>query len=295
MILVADSGSTKTDWVLAPDTCSSNKSDHSFTKVKTQGINPFHQSMDRIEAIMQNELITHLSNEMGTDYPLNAISSVAFYGAGCNEASIPMMTDIMQKIFPTATIDVASDMLGAARALFGDEQGVACILGTGSNSCYYDGRKMLRNIPPLGYILGDEGGGASLGKLFLNGIFKGTISNEIRDRYLENEGFVYTDVIEAVYRKPLPHRFLASISKFILKNISELELQDLVRRNFDHFFKNNIRQYDDFGNKKISAIGSIAHYYKNLFIEIAKDNDYEVIDVVQSPLEGLLSYHQQHR
>ena len=134
-----------------------------------------------------------------------------------------------------------------------------------------------------------------MGKLCLNGIFKGTISNEIRDRYLENEGFVYTDVIEAVYRKPLPHRFLASISKFILKNITEPELQDLVRRNFDHFFKNNIRQYDDFGNKKISAIGSIAHYYKNLFIEIAKDNDYEVIDVVQSPLEGLLSYHQQHR
>ena len=290
MILVADSGSTKTDWALCSNTVSREKFKPDVLRIQTQGINPFHQSRDVIMGIIREELLLKCFEKFQLNRISETISEVAFYGAGCNTTTIPLMRYCLQEVFPQAVIEVAGDMLGAARALYGKSGGVACILGTGSNSCFYDGRKIVRNVPPLGYILGDEGSGAALGKLFLNGIFKGDISGRIRDKYLEQAGLTYTDVIERVYRKPLANRFLANTSKFILENIQEDDLKRLVKFNFYQFFSKNIRHYDDLGNNKISAIGSVSYYFKDFFQEIADDFGYEVVKIERSPLMGILNY-----
>ena len=164
MILIADSGSTKTDWCVAKD---------GFTvkRFTTQGINPYHQDKRRITGIVLDELLPQTS-----EYKLKKI---VFYGSGCRDETIPTMKNILYSAFNNnVEVEIYSDLLGAARAICGHEEGIACILGTGSNSCLYDGKKIVGNIPPLGYILGDEGSGATLGKIFINEILK---NNQMSD------------------------------------------------------------------------------------------------------------------
>ena len=206
MILIADSGSTKTDWIVYTGNNGNSR------VVSTQGINPFHQSDIEIELILRNEVLPLLASILDNVETANLIKYVAFYGAGCTESVLSKMQGCLSGIFAEANIEVAGDLLGAARALCGNKPGIACILGTGSNSCFYDGEKIVENVPPLGYILGDEGSGAALGKLFINGIFKGDLPTHIRELYLNEENITYAEIIEKVYRKPLANRFLASTS-----------------------------------------------------------------------------------
>ena len=259
MILIADSGSTKTDWIVYTGNNGNSR------VVSTQGINPFHQSDIEIELILRNEVLPLLASILDNVEAANLIKYVAFYGAGCTESVLPKMQGCLSGIFAEANIEVAGDLLGAARALCGSKPGIACILGTGSNSCFYDGEKMVENVPPLGYILGDEGSGAALGKLFINGIFKGDLPTHIRELYLNEENITYAEIIEKVYRKPLANRFLASTSKFVYKHLDLPELASLVQHNFDSFFKHNVCKYARYGVKEVSAIGSIAYYFRNAF------------------------------
>lgn len=294
MILIADSGSTKTDWILANE-ADAIKALDTYKIITTQGINPIYQSEETIAKIVSEELLTAVNQQFAEPFAHNTFAKVAFYGAGCTEAMYPKMQKVLSSALQCEAIEVAGDLLGAARALCGNAEGVACILGTGANSCFYDGKQIVKNVPPLGYILGDEGSGAVLGKLFMNGIFKGSLPSEIRDAYLAEAQLTYQQVIENVYRKPLANRFLATTSKFILRHIAEPSLQQLVRTNFDNFFEQNIVHYHEYSTRYISAVGSIAHYFRRFFEASAATHGYEVQKIERSPIEQMLRYHLQNR
>jgi len=295
MILIADSGGSKTDWALVSLPTDTHKY---VLKVRTQGLNPFHQSKDVILKALEEELMPALykaAEQSGTfskEYDIaEKVTQIAFYGAGCTRALSPIVGEALAAAFPSASIKVESDLLGAAHAVCGHEEGIACILGTGANSCLYDGEQIVANIPPLGYILGDEGSGAVLGKMLLNGIFKGDLPTEIRDLYLEWSGLTYPEIIDKVYRQPLATRFLASSSKFIKENLQYAELEGLVRYNFDTFFKNNILKYTMSSIRVISAVGGIASAFEEQFRASADSFGYQVGKVLSSPIDGLIEYY----
>lgn len=295
MILIADSGGSKTDWALISLPTDNSKC---VLKVRTQGLNPFHQSKDVILKALEEELMPALykaAKQSGTfskEYDIaEKVTQIAFYGAGCTKALSQIVGEALAIAFPSASIKVESDLLGAAHAVCGHEEGIACILGTGANSCLYDGEQIVANIPPLGYILGDEGSGAVLGKMLLNGIFKGDLPTEIRDLYLEWSGLTYSEIIDKVYRQPLANRFLASSSKFIKDNFQYAELEGLVRYNFDIFFKKNILKYTVSSIRVISAVGGIASAFEEQLRASADSFGYQVGKVLSSPIDGLIEYY----
>lgn len=295
MILIADSGGSKTDWALIglPTDTSTY-----VLKVRTQGLNPFHQSKDIILKVLEQELKPALykAAEEGsillkkTDI-VQHVSQIAFYGSGCTKSLSSVVSEALAVSFPSASIKVDSDLLGAAHAVCGHESGIACILGTGANSCLYDGENIVANVPPLGYILGDEGSGAVLGKLLLNGIFKGDLSTEIRNLYLEWSGLTYPEIIDKVYRQPLANRYLGGISRFIKDNLQYVELESLVRFNFDNFFKKNILKYTTSSIRTISAVGGIAAAFEEQLRASASSFDFQVGKVIASPIDGLIEYY----
>ena len=201
------------------------------------------------------------------------------------------MNALFKKTFSSGTIFLESDLLGAARALCGREEGIACILGTGANSCLYDGEKIVQNTPPLGYVLGDEGSGAVLGRLFMNAIFKDPQFVEIRELYMKETGLTMPLIINKVYREPLANRFLASTSSFIHQHLDNVLLRKLVKDNFRMFFQRNIVQYQR-KDLSIQAVGSIAWYYQQEFRETVMEEGYQMGQILKTPIEGLIKYHQ---
>ena len=276
MILIADSGSTKTDWLVADD-------GQRVVQIATQGINPFHQDGDTIEAVINGELLP----KMGDLSP----DEIYFYGSGCREDKVEMMCGILGKAFPQSRkIEAHGDLLAAARAVCGNKEGIACIMGTGANSCLYDGQRVVENTPPLGYILGDEGSGAVLGKLFFNALFKGQLPEELRDEWERETGLTLNIIINKVYREPLANRFLASTSKFISQHLSYPELEEMVIENFREHFRRNVNRYNR-KDLEVGAIGSIAYYYRGQLEKAAASEGYRLGKVMRSPMDGLLKYH----
>jgi N-acetylglucosamine kinase-like BadF-type ATPase len=274
-ILIADSGSTKTDWALVSH-------DGTYRLAHTQGINPIHQSREEIEHILRVELCPQFSFEQ--------LSGVYFYGSGCAPTQQPLVCEVLATVFPEAsTIKAYGDLLGAARAVCNNHEGIACILGTGANSCLYDGTTIVKNTPPLGYILGDEGSGAVLGRNFLNAIFKGFLSESLRDEYLVWSNLTYGDIIQKVYRQPMGNRFLASIAPFIAEHLDDAQLQQLVANNFRDFFDRNLVQYS--GTQKVGFVGSIAYHFANILRSVAKEKGYEITVIERSPILRLVRYH----
>ena len=274
MKLIADSGSTKTDW------CVVDGGEVVF-RTAGHGINPFQQNDAEVENIVNNEFTSSFDG-------VERIAEIEFYGAGCRDGMVPRMERLLRKLFVNAVrVDVCSDVLGAARALFGDREGIACILGTGANSCLYDGRRITANVPPLGYILGDEGSGAVLGRQFINALFKGRLPAAMRDEFLSETGLTLADIINKVYREPLANRFLASTSVFIRNHLENKALRDLVVDNFKNFFKRNVNLYGC-RDLPVGAVGSIAFYYKSELLEAAEVEGYKVGKVIKSPMEGLV-------
>ena len=276
MILIADSGSTKTDWCVAKD---------GFTvkRFTTQGINPYHQDERRINGIVLDELLPQTG-----EYKLKKI---VFYGSGCRDETIPTMKNILYSAFNNnVEVEIYSDLLGAARAICGHEEGIACILGTGSNSCLYDGKKIVGNIPPLGYILGDEGSGATLGKIFINEIFKNSRMYDLKKEFLQVLQMTEGDIIDRVYRQPMANRFLASLAPFIHSHIERHEVNEIVTENFRQFLLKNVKRYhrDDL---QVSFIGSIAWHFKSQLLQSALEENVYVGSVEKSPMDGLLRYH----
>lgn len=276
MILVADSGSTKTDWAL-------QSVSGSLVYYHTQGINPFHQDRAVIAEILRRELLPQLSPD--------AVTCVCFYGSGVRPELEPVVISLLQEAFPCAKhVEAHSDLLGAARSLCGHNYGIACILGTGANSCLYDGECIVQNTPALGYILGDEGSGAVLGRRFLNALYKGVLSENIKTEFEAENGLTMADIIDRVYRQPLANRFLASLSEFIHSHLDDEAVRQIVISNFDDFFLRNILPYDR-RDLPVSFVGSIAWHYQSELQESASRQGFTLGTILQSPLAGLLRFH----
>ena len=297
MILIADSGSTKTDWTLLLSSSEENTKNVIAT-FKTQGITPIHQTAADIRQILGQELMSQLSTfprahlvSMGVlDTSLVQHASVCFYGSGCTPAHVPMMKQVLSEVLSPKDVEVHSDLMAAARALCGHDAGIACILGTGANSCLYDGEQIVQNTPALGYILGDEGSGSVLGRLFLNAIFKNPKIANLRDKFLEETKQTQADIIKKVYNEPMANRYLASTSTFIIEHLDNPTLRQLVIDNFRQFFRSNIDPY----NRKdlpVHFVGSMAFHYRSQLEEAAKLEGYTIGQTLQSPMEGLIKYH----
>lgn len=283
MILIADGGSTKTDWMLTDGNGTRQTSGTLGTLVHTQGINPFHQTAEEISDILRTELLPQVDVEQ--------VRSVCFYGSGVRPELEPLMSRLLGDAFLKAeAVEAHNDLLGAARALCGRKQGIASILGTGANSCLYDGERIMENTPPLGYILGDEGSGAVLGRRFLNALYKGVLSKEMKVCFQEKSGLSMADVIDRVYRKSLANRFLASLCPFIHEHLDDEAVCRLVTDCFRDFFRLNIAPYGR-PDLPVSFVGSVAWHFGEQLREAARQEGFTVGDVVQSPLEGLLRYH----
>lgn len=283
--LIVDSGSTKTSWCFAflPDT----KSADGARTVTTEGLNPAVMSAEEVE-----EKVSKALNHCLQSLSISAadVDNVFFYGAGCIAGRAGVVSESISSILVDARIYVADDLLGAARALCGHKAGIACILGTGSNSCLYDGKNIVAHTPALGYVLGDEGSGAVLGRKFLNAVLKQTLPENIRKRFLQESGLDMAEVINRVYRSPAPNRFLASMSKYIHGYLDEKEVRDIVIDNFEDFIRNNILAYgDEF--RTINVVGSIAYHYKEQLTEAASRNGFQIGKIIKSPIEGLIEYH----
>lgn len=280
MIIIADSGSTKTEWVAATPNGQIQE------RMITEGINPFHQSEKQIREILNNHLSTLSS-------PHSTLSSLHFYGSGLRPEFRPMMKKVLASHFGLSEehIEAESDLLGAARALCGREEGIACILGTGANSCHYNGQQIVANTPPLGYILGDEGSGAVIGRNFLNAIYKGSLPESLRKSFEETYQMTMADVVQRVYREPLANRWMASLSTFISQQLPHYpELAQLIVDSFRIFFRRNVLPYQR-SDLPIAATGSIAFYYQPQLKLAASLEGLCLQKVEQAPMEGLLRYH----
>lgn len=280
MIIIADSGSTKTDWAfVAPN-------GDIVQRLNTPGINPFHQDDAAIKGILCDVASSLESAGDGI--------SIFFYGAGCTPEQASRVRNLLLEFFTSASsIEVYSDMFGAARAVCGRRMGVACILGTGANSCLYDGERIVANTPALGYVLGDEGSGAVLGRLFLNALYKGRLPQSLRETFERETSLTMADIIRRVYREPLANRFLASLSPFISRHLDVEPLRELVIENFRQFFRNNVEQYKvhQLLLPPVSFVGSMAFCYSNELREAARIEEFTIGQIVKSPMDGLITYH----
>ena len=274
-ILIADSGSTKTDWCVAED-------GRILRRIQAGGINP---------VFLTDEELREAAAEAASLLEDIRPEAIHFYGAGCIPTQTERVIRALRQAFPAADeVEVASDMLGAARALCGRQAGIACILGTGSNSCFYDGERIVANVSPLGFILGDEGSGAVLGRLLVGALLKNQLTPGLKEAFLEQYALTPADIIERVYRRPLPNRFLASLSPFLAAHLDDAGVHQLVLDAFRDFLRRNVMQYD-WQAHDVHCCGSIAFHYKKILAEAAVSLGIRIGQVIQSPMEGLVRYH----
>lgn len=277
MILLADSGSTKTDWGLV-------ENGKLVKRLRTSGMNPFQMS----EEAITEEIKTHLVPEL----PGTVLDEVHFYGAGCTKEKQPIVERALRaNLTINGECEVASDMLGAARGICGHKPGIACILGTGSNSCSYDGKNLVKNVSPLGFILGDEGSGAVLGKLLVGDVLKNQMPEAITKRFFEKYKLTSAEMINRVYRQPKPNTFLASFVPFLEENIDEPKIYNLVKESFRSFLRRNVMQYDGWQTLPIGFNGSIAKIYKKPLLEALEEEGMHLGRIIQAPMEAMVEYH----
>lgn len=288
MILIADSGSTKTHWCLM--TASGQCSD-----IRTDGINPVLQTYEAVHRTISDQLLPQIAKFLW----VGSVTDVFFYGAGCTPEKKILVKQALESIFRKAEVQVESDMLGAARGLLGHNAGVACILGTGSGSCLYNGQNIEWCVPSLGYILGDEGSGAVLGKRLVGDLLKNQLSEDLKEAFFQEYETSMADIIEKVYRQPFPNRFLAQLSRFCADHIDDPRIHALVYDHFVQFIRRNLLQYftpSPSGEGRgeatpVGFVGSIAYYYKPILEEAMKAENLPVGTILQDPIEGLKQYH----
>ncbi len=277
MYLIADSGATKCDWALVGE--------DRMERMRTQGLNPAVHAA----AFVRRVLAVELSTDAVPD-------AVRFYGAGCSERfpeTKARMTALLRERFPSAQIEVESDLTGAARALFAQGEGIACILGTGSNSGRYDGRRIVCNVPPLGYMLGDEGSGAAIGRELLRGMLRERFPLELRDRFHRFAGLGYEQLIRAVYHGEAPGRFLASFVPFVAEHIDREGMSALVAGVFDEFAAHVLSRYP--ASLPVAATGGVAATFPALLREALAGCGRQLVRIVRAPLDGLIAYHETGR
>ena len=274
--LIADSGSTKAEWCLLDG--------KKKKTIITQGISPYFLSAQQIQALLEKELKPKLKN--------NLPAEIYYYGTGCsNPANVKIIKTALQNVFGKIKIAVDHDLMGAARALCGKEKGVACILGTGSNSCYFDGRRIVKNSPGLGFILGDEGSGAYLGRKVIQHFLYNTFDPDLMDRFNAKFNTNAVEILEAVYKGPLPNRYLASFTGFLAENRGHYMIENIIEDSFNEFFFNHLYKYKESWTHPIHFIGSVAFGFKDVLKDMCSNYELQLGRVLKQPMDGLVKYH----
>lgn len=279
MILIADAGSTKIEWALLDDNGTQ------LIRTKTRGHNAAISHPEALAKSLREEAPALYSEAQRVD-------EIFYYGAGCAGERRAVMADTLTGIFNSGCCHAESDMLGAARALCGHDEGIACILGTGSNSCHYDGVKITANVSPLGFILGDEGSGAVLGRRLIGMVMKGGFSKEIAERFKWRfpEATVQ-EIVTRVYRSDRPNSYLASFVPFLSENINEKEVEEFVTDEFERFFRFNIQNYNDSTALPIHFTGSVAYHFAPQLRKAAESCGYRIGKIEKAPMESLIAFH----
>ncbi|MBK3516730.1 ATPase [Carboxylicivirga marina] len=275
MVLIADSGSTKTQWCLVSEGII-------IEQCITKGINPFYQN--------STDILKNLKEE----YTLNNTKpqEINFYGAGCaNDEKNNIVRKALSEFFQVEAITINSDLVGAARSLCQHQKGIACILGTGSNSCLYDGRDVIHNVSPLGYVIGDEGSGAVLGKKLMGDLLKNQLPEHVIDLFFKNYNTNRAEILDNIYKKTFPNRYLAQFTKFLSENIHVKELEDIVLDAFEEFVKRNLLQYADIDKLKVHFTGSVAFYFRAQLEKALYKYNLNIGEICQAPMPGLIQYH----
>lgn len=278
MILLADSGSSKTDWRVI-------HTKGEISQHRSVGFNPYYMTSEEMAFQMQQDFLVNLSDE---------IEEIYYYGAGC--AAPERKEEVaraLRSIFNHARIHVDHDLSAAAHATCGHLPGIACILGTGSNSCDYDGKNIVATRPAAGYILGDEGGGCYVGRKFLQDFIHEEMPQEIRQAAIERFGITQNIIQDHVYRQPFPSRYMAEFCRFITENKSNPYCYDLFYNSFKDFFAKHVCKYANYQLKPVNFVGSIAHYNSDILRKAAADSGIHVNLIIENPIAGLTLYHQE--
>ncbi|NGM74335.1 N-acetylglucosamine kinase [Sphingobacterium sp. SGL-16] len=278
MIIIADGGSTKTNWCLLDD----NQKKIYFN---TEGYNPYFVDSDYI--------VSSLKKGLPNDLPLDKIQEVNYYGAGVhNDEKAKIVSDAFRELFPNAKIEIGHDLLAAARALLGKETGFAAILGTGTNTCIYDGEKITHNISSAAYILGDEGSGSYIGKKLLTDFVRDLMPEDVAEVFYNTYKLTKDEIMDSVYTKPLANRFCASFSKFVYDNNVNIEYtRKIVDDAFEAFFSNLVSKYPNYQSYTFNCIGSVGYNFRNVLEEKATQYGMKVGKILRSPIDDLVQFH----
>jgi glucosamine kinase len=275
--LIADSGSTKAEWCLVQ-----GKKKKTFF---TQGLSPYFLDGPQIAGIVRQELLPSMGKV--------AVGEVHFYGTGCKApANQRLVQKALQKVFPDAAVKVDVDLFGAARAVCGSSAGVACILGTGSNSCYFNGRKIVRNSPGLGYVLGDEGSGAYLGRKVLQYYLYNTFDEDLRSRFDASYVTHASEILDNVYKKPLANRYLASFALFLAENRGHYMVENIIEDGLNDFFFHHIIKYREAWTLPVHFVGGVAYGFRDVIKDLCANYEITLGRIMKNPMEGLAEFHQ---
>jgi len=281
MILIADSGSTNTDWVIV----NHDKAIGDFT---TKGFNPYFTT--------DKEIYDELESKFPKEIKISDIRYIYFYGSGCSSLeNKKIIYDALKGYFKNSNLEVNTDLLAASRALFMNNQGIAVILGTGANTGFYDGLSIIKNIPSLGYILGDEGGGDYLGKLFITELLYDNIPENIEQKFKQTYKLSKQQIMHAIYKEPNPNRFLASFCKFIAEHKNEHFIENLILKSFSDLFDKHITKYENYTDLKIRVIGSVGFYFQSQLKVVAEKYNANIDLIEKNPINRLVQYHIQNK
>ena len=276
--LIADSGATKAEWCLL----NNGKKKTLFT----QGISPYFLTTQEITELLRNELAKKVKNV--------AIDNIYYYGTGCaNPDNARSIKKALKTVFPEAQVDVQTDLMAAARAVCGREKGIACILGTGSNSCFYNGKRIVKNSPGIGYVLGDEGSGAYLGKKVLQYYLYDTFDEDLRARFDAKYVTTPVEILDNVYKRPLPNRYMASFTMFLAENRGHYMIENILEDGLNDFFFQHLNKYREVWTMPVSFVGSVADGFKDILLELCRSYEFEMGTVLKNPMQGLVKYHKE--
>lgn len=276
-ILIADSGATKCEWCFVDD-------NNRKKILNTQGISPYFLTTAQIQNILTTELLPGIKNKIP--------DVVHYYGTGCaRPENAKLVQSAIKNVFPKAKVNVTHDLMAAARGLCGHSKGIASNLGTGCFSCYYDGKKIVKTSPGLGYALGDEGSGAYLGKKVLQYYLYKTFDDELRYKFDLKYNTNSAEILENVYKKPMPNRYLASYTMFLVENRGHYMIENIIEDGLNDFFFTHLCKFAEIWKHPVNFTGSISVGFKDVITELCQSYEFELGKVVKSPMEGLIKYH----
>jgi N-acetylglucosamine kinase-like BadF-type ATPase len=275
MILIADSGSTKSSWCIAD-------AQQSFF-FETEGYNPYFVDTDYI--------VISLKSALPPEVEATKVTGIYFYGAGCSADKMQIIEDALKSIFTNAKCYIEDDLLAAARSLLGKQAGFAAILGTGTNTCIYDGEHITHNIDSLGFILGDEGSGGAIGKKIISDYIRGNMPDDIKAKFLNTYNATADELIDNIYSKPMANRFCAAFSKFVYDNIQHQYAHDIVKDAFNDLFRKLVSNYPDYKKYPFNCVGSIGYYFRDILEDVANEYGMQLGRIEKSPIEDLVTYH----